>query len=161
MNCPDDNLQAISAYHDGELADAAAARLQLHIEDCPACRAELKRLEDVSTRISAIEIPHLDGEALGRIKSGFDPRRDRLVLRVSKAVTGLAASIAIVCSVMLWYRHSATSVDMSQWETAATTVVPDQASVWASQYTDDDDPDVQLAWYMLDDETNEGGYDDE
>ncbi len=49
----------LQAYHDGELAPDAAARIAAHCEGCVACRAELTDLERVVSLIAGIDAPEM------------------------------------------------------------------------------------------------------
>ena len=161
MACPE-NAQAISAYHDGELSADDSARLELHLAQCELCKLELEHLRGFSAQMSAFQPPRISPGAMERVKGAFDPRRDRMVLRVSQALTAAAAGVLIVCSVMLWQRQGPGPSGDVGWESAATTTVPERTSDWSSQAVEGEtDIDVQLAWSMLDNGSSESGYENE
>jgi len=107
---PCDQSQLLSAYLDGELPAAEAARVQAHLAACPACSAEadelraLGRLMGVARR-SDLGLPSED--AMGRLHehvAQLIESTDYGLLRIARLFTGLAATVLIAG---LWLLHMA------------------------------------------------------
>lgn len=49
--------ELLGAYHDGELTADRRQQVEEHLQDCPACRAELEALEELSTFLKADPVP--------------------------------------------------------------------------------------------------------
>lgn len=63
MTC-DDARDLLEAYHDGELATEARARVEAHLQGCAACARELANLRALSDRVRALgRYPMPDGLA--------------------------------------------------------------------------------------------------
>lgn len=77
------SLEAVAAFVDGELSDAATHRARVHLVHCPECRAEIERQRGASEWLRGSNIteevraPHdllarLTGIAAGPVKAGPD-----------------------------------------------------------------------------------------
>ncbi len=104
----------LSALLDGELSPERAAELRSHLEDCPDCRAQLARLQDVDARLAAsargIAVPsdlrarlaaRIAGEAAAAESAA--PRRGPAgrVPRLARRGVGLAAAAAAAAGLAL------------------------------------------------------------
>jgi anti-sigma factor RsiW len=156
-----EDIQPISAYHDGELPPADAQAVARHIAQCPSCRTELERLQAISKWLSAAPQPAIPPAAVDRLRRSVRPRRDRLVLRTTKALTAAAAAVLLVCAGALWRGRQAGAGPIQRradWETAA--VMPASVGLAASASGADveDNGDVELARSILGSFSAEGGY---
>lgn len=94
-------ISKIEAYHDGELSAGESAAFERHLSTCPVCATELAQLRDMSGLLAA-ERPHdILPIELARIHRRLDQLRDRSFLRFCGAMSAVAASILIICSVWL------------------------------------------------------------
>ncbi len=50
-------LEWLPAYHDGELPPGKAAQVEAHLQTCPSCRAEQKRLTELSALLRDDSLP--------------------------------------------------------------------------------------------------------
>ena len=50
--------ELLAAYHDGELPLNRQHQVEKHLQDCPACRAELESFEELSSLLKADVVPH-------------------------------------------------------------------------------------------------------
>jgi len=108
MSC--DQSQLLSAYLDGELPPAEAARLSEHLAACPACSAEADELRALGrlmgmARRSDLGLPSED--AMGRLHehvAQLVETTDYGLLRIARLFTGLAATVLIAG---LWLLHMA------------------------------------------------------
>lgn len=65
-------------YYDNELAPAARRRVEAHLDDCPSCRAELERLDQLSDLLSEVRVPD--------VLSSAEVFRAQVALRLSGRV---------------------------------------------------------------------------
>lgn len=49
--------ELLAAYHDGELPGKRQHQVEKHLQDCPACRAELVALKELSSLLKADSVP--------------------------------------------------------------------------------------------------------
>jgi anti-sigma factor RsiW len=95
MACID--VEKLSAYMDGELAEAEAAATREHLSRCAACREELSRLEFVSTALASLEGAEPDAYFASRVKRRALSRRPggraRRVLVPAAATAAAALSL--------------------------------------------------------------------
>ena len=49
--------ELLAAYHDGELSLKRQQQVESHLQDCPACRAELEELEGLTSALKAYIVP--------------------------------------------------------------------------------------------------------
>jgi anti-sigma factor RsiW len=90
------NLERVSAYHDGELPDAAAAEVERHLMACDECSTELERYRAMSRHFASTELPKLSASAKRRLRRALDDERAAGRLRIVRALTAVAASIFLV-----------------------------------------------------------------
>ncbi len=50
--------ELLAAYHDGELTSNRLHQVEIHVQDCPTCRAELEVLEELSSLLKTDVVPH-------------------------------------------------------------------------------------------------------
>ncbi len=50
--------ELLAAYHDGELPSNRQRQVERHLQDCPACRAELESFRELSSLLKADSVPH-------------------------------------------------------------------------------------------------------
>jgi len=93
-----DNLPRVSAYHDGELPEAAAAEGERHLAACDACAAELEGYRAMSRSLEGIELPKLPNSARRRLRLALEEERASSRLRIVRALTAVAASIFLVAA---------------------------------------------------------------
>ncbi|MDR0325156.1 MAG: zf-HC2 domain-containing protein [Oscillospiraceae bacterium] len=92
------DIEALSAFIDGELPEESAARLRAHMEECPNCRALAEDMAALKEGFAALEAEPPDTLAPGilyKISLGEEPPRRRRVVRslVSVAACLIAALV--------------------------------------------------------------------
>lgn len=110
MNCQE-ALVLLSTYHDGELPADQRIALEVHLESCPRCAAELGELHRLSELASTLEDPPPPRPWGDRVREQRQPRHGDA--RTSKrgtyaAITALsvvAATVAIVIGIAAPWRH--------------------------------------------------------
>jgi len=157
-----ENQQKLSAYHDGELPAALEAEMENHLQQCPICREELRRLQMMSAMLASAVDGQAPPEALARWKRSVRPARDKTVLRMTEMLSAAAAAILLVCSTMLWQQHTAPTGANGQtptWASVATRTSSGPAVALAGQLTSrgETPPDIQLANAILDDSSASKG----
>lgn len=69
QGCYEENL---SAYLDGELSGPEAAMVEAHLQNCPDCRAILKRMQEVSCHVQELPRPAVNpllmAQIMGRLQ---------------------------------------------------------------------------------------------
>lgn len=50
-------IEWLPAYHDGELNQARHSQVEVHLQTCPDCRAELAALENLAGMLKSIPVP--------------------------------------------------------------------------------------------------------
>jgi len=152
----------LSAYHDGELPPAAAAELESHLDGCPACQAELRRLRNMSSLLGeAVAAAYVPDGAMRRWQRSVRPARDRAILRTTQMFAAAAAALLLFCATALWqtWPVRAGRPDRSAgWESAAVRTASPKIRSVAGQLTDSPQatPDVQLANTILAGPDNDG-----
>jgi anti-sigma factor RsiW len=97
MDCID--KKKISAYLDGELPEDERARIEIHLEECAACRAEAEELTAVSNALDVLDGLEPDPYFASRVK--------RLALlqkqngRLKRVLVPAAATAAAALSLLL------------------------------------------------------------
>lgn len=98
---PCDQSQRLSAYLDGELSAADAARLQGHLAACGACAAELDELRALG-RLMGMARRGTWGEPSAAAMDGLRAHvrslvdnTDTVLLRIARVFSGVAATILI------------------------------------------------------------------
>ncbi len=70
MNCQEiQNL--LSTYHDGELDSDRRIQLEVHLERCPECLAELAEMRGISSAMYALIVPIPKPELWDRIANSL------------------------------------------------------------------------------------------
>jgi anti-sigma-K factor RskA len=80
MHRHDDHDELLEQYLDGDLALAATADFERHLEDCPACRAEVEReglLRHAFARLPELSCPPGVAERIERALAAAGPRAPR------------------------------------------------------------------------------------
>ena len=132
------HIQEVSAYYDGELPLEGRARLEAHLNRCPACALELERLRSISRLLAEHGSPQMPAAALDRLHAGLPGIRDRAVLRMARMLTAAAAAILVVCGGWLWSGAGTTSAEApAAWERVAMMLQvdsePQQIAQWISE----------------------------
>jgi len=148
-----DYQRQVSAYHDGELVETDAERLERHLAECPSCAEELRRLRAISSLFASETAglqQHVPEGAMEKWRTSVRPARDRSVLRISEMLSAAAAAILLVCSTILWQQWSSSTRlprQSSAWENAAVRTSSAPIRGLAGQLTGgpETSPDVQLA----------------
>ena len=96
MNCHH-TRRLLDEFVDGELDPSARARVQRHLDGCPACRESLRRLRMVMAEVGDLPVPALP--------DGF---LDRLTVRLSEDIPG-------------WSRHQNVPTGWDLRETVSST----------------------------------------
>lgn len=92
----------LSAYHDNELSPADRAAVEAHLQQCADCRLALGAIRDVSGLFAAAPEPApLSQIARHRLHRGVDRQMERGLVRLSAALSGIAAAVMIAGSVWL------------------------------------------------------------
>jgi anti-sigma factor RsiW len=97
------NIERVSAYHDGELSAAAAAEIERHVAGCDTCASELERYRVLTRRFASAELPRLPSSARRRIRRAIDDERAAGRLRIVRALTAIAASVFLVTASQVIY----------------------------------------------------------
>lgn len=107
----------ISAYYDEELDVNQAADIAGHLQGCPICAAELSLSRQMSAGIAKAVGQSLESKLAARIHAAIDretevkPARDSfMLLRTSKLLMAMAASVLIVSGVWLLELRSNSSM---------------------------------------------------
>jgi anti-sigma factor RsiW len=150
------DVQILSAYHDGELAEADRSRVEAHLRECPSCVEELAAIAESSRLLREAPFDELSATQLANLHAAVDDVDDYRIWRIGGSLALIAASILIIG--MAWLNamptpersgnptQIATTPAAESWERTAVTlrVHPPLPSNDAIQRHDD-----QLADYML------------
>ena len=143
----------LSAYHDEELAPAAAAEVERHLAQCPACAAELGRMEKLSQAFAGLPAPLVSPQAMLRLHRRVDALPGLSIAHLAEALTAVAASIVIACGAWMWASSApAEAATMPIWEAA---VLQKPAESSAPQQASED----RLTVWMAQDLSRESGHD--
>ena len=112
-----DFSQRLSAYLDGELADAERVALERHIDACRQCAAELESLRQASRILKAWDVPRLSTMSIARLHLAIDSARFSNMRRLALSLSSLAATLALVT--MLWSYESGSTAAPAAWEVIA------------------------------------------
>jgi anti-sigma factor RsiW len=96
--------ERLSAFHDGELPEAAARELERHVAECAACAAELAEMRELSRSFADLGREDMTPSGLARAHQAADAAADDLaspVLRVAALLTAVAASVLLIGSAWL------------------------------------------------------------
>src|SRR5437764_11454560 len=94
----------VSAYHDGQLDAERARQVEVHLAACPACAAELEGLRRLSRALAGWQAPQMPEEVLGRLHeavTGEVVAAERGVMRLARALSGVAAAVMIAGTLWL------------------------------------------------------------
>jgi anti-sigma factor RsiW len=87
----------ISAYHDDELSPEKRVRLETHLQTgCPACVAELRQWQKLSSLIASAPTPVFTAAARDKLYKLAPVVEELGLVRVAIWATALAASVLIV-----------------------------------------------------------------
>jgi anti-sigma factor RsiW len=101
-----DNLARVSAYHDGELSESAAAEVESHLATCDACAAELAGYRAMSRGFVSAELPSLSNSARRRLRRALEEERAASRLRIVRALTAVAASVFLVAAAQVIHQQA-------------------------------------------------------
>jgi anti-sigma factor RsiW len=100
MDC--EHRISLSAYHDGELDQAAARETEWHVKACPACAAELAEIRALSRAFGRFATDPMSREGVAQAHAAAEAAALRApVLRVAGVLIALAASVLVVGSAWL------------------------------------------------------------
>jgi anti-sigma factor RsiW len=99
MNCPFESR--LSAYHDNELSPADRVVVDSHLERCADCRVALASIREVSGLFAASAAQPLSQIARHRLHRRVDREVESGLVRLSWAMSAVAAAILVVGSVWL------------------------------------------------------------
>lgn len=101
MSCP--RLNLVQRYHDDELPASQRLEMDQHLGDCESCREELRSLRELSAMLSRIVPPEPSAAALRRWVEALPVAEERGVLRLTRWMTALAASVLVATTTWnLW-----------------------------------------------------------
>jgi anti-sigma factor RsiW len=121
----------------GDLDEAGAARLDAHLADCPACRAEADALADILALAKLPPPTQKEIQALGGVAESalhtfrFGERRRNLVRGLAVGIAVAAAVVVMALTPALMRGRSTT--EPSLWQ------VPDLDALWAASSVVDPD----------------------
>lgn len=122
--------EALSAYVDGALPEAARASTTAHLKACPECRHELDALQAMVTRLRAQPLPE-GPDLVAGVRRKLEPARRRMVfVWPSWHVLALAGSAAAVMLLVvspafkLRRRASGDGMQLAQYSTQAQQLAP-------------------------------------
>jgi len=101
------NCQSLlGTYHDRELDRLASREVELHVQDCELCAAELAFMRGISARIADIQPPEITLAELARIHDAIDQAAEDQpgslsLMPTMRFLGALAASILIISAVWL------------------------------------------------------------
>ncbi len=123
----------LSAYYDGELSPADRAVVESHLTSCGDCREALAGMRETSALFATSQPAGLSQIARHRLHQNIDLQLERGLVRLSWAMSGIAAAIVVVGSVWL---HVANDKSATQTPAVATNNITFEtnASTPAEQY---------------------------
>lgn len=98
VECP--FLNQLSAYHDGELDEAAREQVKQHLLTCPACREELTQLVSLSRLLEENLAFDISPATIAAVHERVDRQPSLGLQHWAEASAAVAATILLVCS--LW-----------------------------------------------------------
>jgi anti-sigma factor RsiW len=105
--CP--TIQELEAFFDGELDAARATEIRAHLLACPACAAEVARIEAATQLFRNAPAPRLSQISLHRLHANLETvmrgerESEQGVLRIARLLSAVAACIVVAGS--LWLTH--------------------------------------------------------
>jgi anti-sigma factor RsiW len=132
MNCEFESR--LSAYYDGELSLAEQAAVESHLSSCGDCREALASMRKTSALFAASQPAGLSQIARHRLHRNIDRQMERSLVRLSWAMSGIAA--AIVVAGTLWLNRFDTVKYLPADPKSVATVIypPSDAATPAEQY---------------------------
>jgi anti-sigma factor RsiW len=127
MNCEYESR--LSAYHDGELSPADRAEVEQHLNDCAACQAALAEVRETSALFASAAPAGLSQIGRARLHRSVDRQAERGLIRLSAALSGIAAAIMVTGS--FWLK---TNSPVTHPNTGGGTVVTYSDASPAEQY---------------------------
>lgn len=143
-----DHEHRISAFYDGELTPAERAAFEAHLPGCAECAAALADFGAISGMIAGAPRPEVSQVFRRRLTEIPAGERDRTLARTTAALTAVAAGLLLAGTAWLWV-NSPRTAPAPAWEIAA---VVGEADARAA-----DDPDVQLAAWVVGDLSSRRG----
>jgi anti-sigma factor RsiW len=86
----------LSAYHDGELDEAASKAMEQHLVECEFCTHELAGLREVSRAMSGFDPGEITPIELARLHCELDRADEGSLIRFGMGFAAVAASILII-----------------------------------------------------------------
>ncbi|MGA3066677.1 MAG: zf-HC2 domain-containing protein [Tepidisphaeraceae bacterium] len=98
---------SLMAYSDGQLDEPSRAQVERHLQECPACAAELAQLRALSRNVGAVLAaqPGLSQIARHRLHAKLDSVMDDGILRAARFISAIAACVLAGCSIWLVRGH--------------------------------------------------------
>jgi anti-sigma factor RsiW len=139
--------QQLSAYHDGELPSDQRSALSAHLAWCQDCLKRIGQLTQMSSMFASSSPSGISQIALRRLHAKLDEVIERGLVRWAWEVSGIAAAILIVGSILLarmadpsTARASSAGASVPPWvatQASADPVVSDAATPAAVWYLAD------------------------
>jgi anti-sigma factor RsiW len=83
------------------MSEAERALVTAHLSECPACQLVITRLSAMSRLFAEAPRERLSQIARARLNRRMEAVMDRGMLRLAWTMSGLAASVLVICSVWL------------------------------------------------------------
>ena len=107
----------LHAFHDGELAAAAATAFEQHLATCAACRNGLDELRAVRRAVAEASRAVPSEAQITAWQRGRRHAQERQVLRLASWMTAAAAALLLAASASLvWTGSTAAAVPAPEWE---------------------------------------------
>ena len=151
MSCEFSNY--LQAYHDGQLGPDYRQIIAQHLPICAQCEQELRNLQNLSSALRSAPRATMSIEARKHLEQAWWAQRDRGVLRLAEALTGIAAAV-LVGAIFSWSDNEAPRI-----ETAQQPVVWQAVALMPPAETRDEPSSevVALAQWIADDLSPEAG----
>lgn len=92
----------LSAYHDGELAQADIADVRAHVAECTACRSRLRDIERLERMTSALPEPEPNHDLWSGIEASIGPlRRGQLAAELFGSPARRFAAAAVLVALLI------------------------------------------------------------
>ena len=98
----DELKQKLSAYHDGELTETEARKLEQALRDDPQIADGLKQLRALSHLLETAKMPSLSDQGRQRLYAQAELLPQRELTRTVGFLATAAAVVLLVCSLTLW-----------------------------------------------------------
>jgi anti-sigma factor RsiW len=150
--CP--TSQQLSAYHDGELDEALRLEIQRHLPACPACSAELARLDALSKLLAESAPAKLSQIGLHRLHRRVEQAMEEGLIRFVRVLNTVAACVLIAGSAFLMMRSRQDRTVETSTPAAPPWVGVDVAE--ASDSSTGASTTPAAMWYLTDDSSRGG-----